>query len=200
MKNTTELANLYHQQYLESGNDYWESRGFNEQTIARFKLGLVVSPKTVDSVYFKGSPTIPYLTPDGYAYQIRVRSPKDGGPKYLPLVREHPGESKVHLFNARDSLESGVYITEGEIDCITLVQLGYPAVGVPGVSSWRSHWRYLLEDSEPTLILDPDEAGNQGREFIKRDLNCTEIHLEDLDLNDLLVHRGPESIHKLLGG
>ena len=51
-------------------------------------------------------------------------------------------------------------MVEGESDTQTLWHHGYPVVGVPGASSWRSEWSEHLDGIEKVhVIFEPDQGG-----------------------------------------
>jgi DNA primase len=56
-----------------------------------------------------------------------------------------------------------VYVCEGCIDTLSALQLGYPAVGVPGVQSFRDEWfpRFRAVP-QVYVVFDNDEAGRRG--------------------------------------
>lgn len=85
-------------------------------------------------------------------------------PRYLNVLGNTP------LYNA-DALQGhtgAVYICEGEIDTMTLVQMGYCAVGVPGARAFKRHWCHLFAGYEVYLALDGDAAGAAGAQHISR--------------------------------
>lgn len=56
-----------------------------------------------------------------------------------------------------------VFITEGELDAMVLVQNGYPAMGVPGAEAWQDTWDgYLTNLKRVWLVYDRDAAGEKG--------------------------------------
>ena len=61
-----------------------------------------------------------------------------------------------------------VYVCEGAIDTLSLLELGFVAIGVPGAAeiSAQSGWSYSLTVGEVVLALDNDEAGNEGADAI----------------------------------
>ena len=94
-----------------------------------------------------------------------------------------------------------MFLTEGEIDCITLNQLGVPAVGVPGAKNWKPHYRLLMEDYDRVVVLcDGDQAGREfGREVAERVDGVELVHLPDgEDVNSLWVNRA-EDLLKVVG-
>lgn len=55
-----------------------------------------------------------------------------------------------------------VVLVEGESDCHTLWYHGVPALGIPGVSTWRDNWVDFLEGIETVyVVVEPDEAGQK---------------------------------------
>src|SRR4030095_15700844 len=107
-------------------------RGLSLETIDKFLLGAAVAPAVLDEDA-KGMLAIPYMTPTG-PVALRFRRPphKADGPKYW-----QPEGSNLTIFNTPAFFESEdtITVTEGEMDCMTLVQAGIPAVGLPGATS-----------------------------------------------------------------
>ncbi|WP_235036219.1 toprim domain-containing protein [Arthrobacter sp. 18067] len=140
-----------------------EERGLTPDTIAKFRLGCVADPVESDEPA-RGRIAIPYLTPTG-PVSLRFRKmPEDPHPaKYW-----QPAGSTLTLFNTPVITEprDWICITEGEIDCMTAVQAGLPAVGLPGVSSWQDHYYAIFNGYERVLILaDNDDKAGQGAKF-----------------------------------
>jgi DNA primase len=102
---------------------------------------------------------IPTLGRKGAWYE-RIHRP-NGNPKY-----EGPKGASSHLYNPL-GLGPGaeeVWIAEGEFDCLSLVVVGIPAVGVLGAGNFNRHWALLFEGAEIVIAFDPDEAGNTQAE------------------------------------
>ncbi|MFI5497210.1 hypothetical protein [Actinoplanes sp. NPDC051859] len=55
-------------------------------------------------------------------------------------------DEPVRMFNvaAIHQADDEIHLCEGELDGIILDQIGLPAVGLPGVNSWRNHHRRML--------------------------------------------------------
>jgi 5S rRNA maturation endonuclease (ribonuclease M5)/KaiC/GvpD/RAD55 family RecA-like ATPase len=69
--------------------------------------------------------------------------------------------------------QDSVIITEGEFDCMTLDQLGFTAVGVPGALSWQDAWTNYLSDSKRIYIcFDNDDTGNSAAEKLASKLGA----------------------------
>lgn len=158
-----------HQKNLDTARDYLESRGFVEQTAVSFRLGVVdeLSEEDTDSRIL-GRLSIPYLTRAGVV-DLRYRCLRphscssDGCPKYLGSAG-----TDTRLFNVA-SLFGGrptVAVAEGELDAVTLVQCGIPAVAVPGVGNWKPHFDKLFDDFTKVYVY--ADGDDQGRKFAER--------------------------------
>jgi DNA primase len=184
-----------------------EQRHFSLETIDRFLLGAVVNPDVLDETG-RGMISIPYLTPAGPA-ALRFRRPpdKDTGPKYW-----QPPGSELTIFNTKAFFESEdtIAVTEGEMDCMTLIQAGIPAVGLPGATSWKSVYELIFEGYASVLICadnDDKEMKNgkhAGREFaakIAQKVPGPNVILmpEGHDVNSYYAEFGREALREHLG-
>jgi DNA primase len=86
-----------------------------------------------------------------------------------------------------------VLITEGEIDALSAIVMGFAAVGLPGWSHWKDAWTKDFIGKDVFLVLDADAAGQKGtadiaKRFMKAGLPCPrQLTLtEGQDLNDAL--------------
>lgn len=135
--------------------DYFVNRGLSQKTIDKFKLGYDSKKNLV---------TIPY-NPDYKGYVDRVL--REGNSKYY----KHGNE----LFNV-DALYSGtsdyVFVTEGQIDSMSFIEIGLSAVGLGGVNEVSKLVNQLK--SHPctkilVLALDNDKAGKRATgKFIEK--------------------------------
>jgi hypothetical protein len=56
-----------------------------------------------------------------------------------------------------------VHVTEGMVDCLSLMELGLPAVGVPGATSVKKAWVPLFDEvPEIVVAFGADEEGQRG--------------------------------------
>ena len=103
-----------------------------------------------------------------------------------------------------------IVVCEGELDAvITSGMLGIPAVGVPGVASWKSHFPKLFGGYDVIYIVgdnDIKEDGtNPGAEFSKRVanevMNSTIVTLPPgMDINDYYLAHGADATRTVLIG
>jgi len=95
------------------------------------------------------------------------------------------------LYN-HDVLDSpgALYLCEGEIDTLTLLQAGYPAIGIPGSGSFDPGWLDHFRAKRVVICLDPDPAGREAaarlaEEFTKRGIQHLRVDLPGgMDVND----------------
>lgn len=128
--------------------DYFLNRGLSKKTIDRFNLGYDPENNLV---------TIPY-NPDCKGYVDRVLW--DGNSKYY----KHGNE----LFNV-DTLYSGnsdyVFVTEGQIDSMSFIEIGLSAIGLGGVNEVSKLINQLKSHSCNKILvlaLDNDKAGKRA--------------------------------------
>lgn len=179
----------------ERVHQYLQGRGITGETALSYRLGYVAQALPGDGDYVNRL-AIPYITADGSVVDIRYRSLSDSGPKYL----SRPG-AVARLFSVRSLLTPGdtIYITEGEIDAVTLNQIGLPAVGIPGANQFQKHWSLLFADFDNVkIICDGDQAGRDfGKRLSQEIEGATVIHLADgLDVNEIYVSHGEEVLRE----
>lgn len=176
-----------------------EERKLLPEMLKRFGLGAVVSPEESDESYV-GRVAIPYLTPSGpVSLRFRAGPGSDHPAKYL-----QPKGTTLGLFHTWQVTqpEPWIAITEGEIDCITAVQCGIPTVGLPGVSSWKPHYRTIFAGYERVLILaDADKAGDGFAEKLEEMLPDPKVHRlpDGEDVNSFYCKHGSAGLRDYLG-
>lgn len=178
-----------------------EERRFSPEIIDKFMLGAVVNPAVLDEDA-KGMISIPYLTPAG-PVALRFRRPpaKETGPKYW-----QPEGSVLTIFNVNAffASEETIAITEGEMDAITLVQAGIPAVGIPGASAWKPHFKLLFEGFQSVLICADNDDTGAGRKFaakVSQNVPGPEVMLmpEGHDVNSYFAEHGRQALRDYMG-
>lgn len=180
----TELDRLHDRLLDPEGQqafDYWHlERRLSLFTIQAWKLG-------ADK---HGNPALPIRKPNGQLIGIKVRrmDTDESGAKY----RVHPSGVNPPLFGSHrfDPSLRYAHLTEGEIDAVSLAQMGYKNVlGVPGQGVWPDGSDELLKDCQRIwLWFDPDLAGDAGVEVRAKHLGihrCFRVPLPS-DVNDML--------------
>lgn len=164
--------------FLEKGaqnafeTSFFKNRGLTEETVKRFGLGY--NPQTNCALF---------PTADG-SYEVRSvqTSPNE------PLAFRYQKTGKVHLFHAEalhqaTQKPTPVWITEGILDALSILQCGGQAVALCGVNNTK----LLLEalDALPSLqaplilALDTDEAGQNCATQLQQQLTLRKIAWRD---------------------
>ena len=119
------------------------------------------------------------------------------------------------IFYNLDAIENEetVYITEGEIDCLSLYECGVEnVVSVPNGASVNGSvrleyldncWKYFVDKKKFILVLDNDAAGIRLQNELGRRLGYDRCYIVKYpigckDANDVLVKEGKEALLKVL--
>jgi hypothetical protein len=106
---------------------------------------------------------IPYFGEDGAEVAVRFRLALEKSPKRDDRFRWRKGSKPAlyGLWQLGQAREAGYsLLVEGESDCHALWYHDFPALGVPGSSSWRSEWAAALDDIDRIYaVVEPDEGG-----------------------------------------
>lgn len=181
--------------------EYLSRRGFSAAVAATFRLGVVRHP-IEGQERFTGRLSIPYLTRAGVV-NLRFRCLKQhlckavDCPKYLPAI----DGMESSLFNVNDTFKDSEVIAacEGELDAISCSVAGMPAVGIPGATQWKKHWRRVLEDF-PTVyaVGDGDSAGAKFNALLMKELKAIPIKMrEGEDANSEYQRGGAEGLRAI---
>ena len=201
-----EAAQRYAQTISQETLAVLEERGISEVVASAFQIGTITDPINGHEMY-AGWISIPYITAGGHCVGFKFRRLDDGKPKY-----GSPTGQKAHLYNVSDLTLPSKYIvvTEGELDAVvTSGVLGIPAVGVPGVAAWKSHFPKLFSGYETVFVVGDndvkEDGSNPGAEFAKRVanevMNSTIVTLPpSMDINDYYLANGAEATRNLLIG
>ena len=178
--------------------NYPEKRGLSKAILDRFKIGYVETwkhPNAPESV--TGSPRliIP-VTPTSYL----ARDTRENIPDYQKTyAKTKVGGSDI--FNGRafiDDLDKPIFIVEGEIDALSIMEVGGVAVGLGSTSNAKKLLKILEgKKLERPLILalDNDSAGRRAQDELAKLLQdkkipyiTAELTTKDVkDPNDMLV-------------
>lgn len=201
-----EAAQRYAQEINQETLDVLSARGISEEVAARFQLGTVTDPMNGHEMH-TGWLSIPYITAMEHCVGFKFRRLDDGKPKY-----GSPTGQKAHLYNVKDILVTSPFIVvcEGELDTvITSGMLDIPAVGVPGVQSWKPHFNKLFTGYDTVYVVGDndvkEDGSNPGAEFAKRVaseiLNSVIVTLPPgMDINDHYLQHGQDATRELLIG
>lgn len=158
------------------------SRGLTDQTLADFKIGEQLRDGKAYAVF-------PFFR-DGELVNVKYRNPDDK----RDMRQEAGAEPCLFGWHLIDPKVRTVAITEGEIDAMTLHQLGIPAVSInqgAGNHQWiEADWERLERFSEILICFDDDEAGKKGAAEVIQRLGverCKLVRLGAKDANQWLM-------------
>lgn len=106
---------------------------------------------------------IPFFDIRGNEYRSKIRVKYEGKDKYIYSAAHDSVNTNnipygLHWLDAYD--DDVLYLTEGETDCMTLRQAGYPAIGIMGANGYdTSYATYFSRFASIVLVRDNDEAG-----------------------------------------
>ena len=205
LKSSLEAAVQYNKDLNEEAINFLAGRGISKEVADQYLLGTIVVPVAGHENY-KGWLSIPYMTVMGHCVGFKFRRLDEGKPKYgAPLGQ------KGHLYNVSDIILTSEYIAvcEGELDTIVASAiLGIPAVGVPGVQAWKSHFTRMFTGYGRVYVIGDndlkDDGTNPGAEFsrmVAQEIgNATIVSLPaGMDLNDLYLAKGIEETKRTIG-
>jgi DNA primase len=146
-------------------SEYLASRALSPDTAVSHRLGYVAT-KHPGFERMVGRLAIPNICAAGHVVGLKFRALDDAEPKY---DQQHGQLSR--LFNLRSLNEDTdvMVLTEGELDTVTLTQMGVPAVAVPGASAWKPHHFRLFEGYRKVVLIQDDDKA--GRDMAKRILD-----------------------------
>jgi DNA primase len=132
---------------------------------------------------------IPYPHMQGVWYERQRRWLDDERkPKYMS-----PKHSEPHLYNPwfLGPNASIVYICEGELDTLSLITIGRPAVGMAGAGLFDRRWLHLFSHCDIVLALDGDDAGRKAEMKMAEYIDPQQLHFlkvpDGEDLNSMLI-------------
>ena len=137
-----------------ASTDCWAGRGLTQETVAKYHLGYDRAANAL---------TIPDQT--GRNVKLR-RLDTDGKGKYRQHRCDGWRQDTPYLADALESAEP-VVVVEGEIDALTLRQLGYNSCALRGAGQGGSA-EYVAANAKAAVVglFDADEAGRKGADAL----------------------------------
>lgn len=136
-------------------NTYLEKRGISKEIQNHFNIGYD------DNFKIYGVKNAVIIPTDMYSFTARNTEETDSKNKVRKVG--HNGFFGIWEIKKKDT----VFITEGEIDALSLYQIGEKAISLGGVANTKSLVKKLLEkeikDSTYILMLDNDSKGKEAQ-------------------------------------
>lgn len=203
-KSWERLTRLYEDQLPSSpAEKYLIQRGITKEAQNYFHLGFVGEPEPEERPYLNRL-SIPFIV-GSTCVGIKYRVLDDREPKYL----SSSGFEARRIFNPNilKSLHTKVYVCEGELDAITLTQLGVPAVAIPGANNWNPVAGRALRHRRIVVLADGDgktakgrEAGPKlGKQLLSSLDDCGMIIMEGTDVNQYFLDHGGDQLLEYIG-
>lgn len=155
--------------FLEAHENIWQTtypqkRGLSEEIINRFNLGYVDKwrhPKAPPTAPESPRLIIPTSPTSYFARDARTDIPEDQ--KQYAKSKVGP----VTLFNAQalENAEKPIFITEGEIDALSIIEAGGEAMALGSTTNQMALIKALLQSRQNQTILlalDNDDAGERA--------------------------------------
>jgi twinkle protein len=190
-------------------------RGISQETIARWPVQFApVGFPDEHGVVTRDSIVFHYLSGDAV---VNWKARTIGDPKLFTQMKG--GQKRFwNLDRVLAAKPDLVYVTEGEMDALSLAECGIPdeqilgfGGGAPGREGNFSDARYApvvdaleagLDPEKFCLVIDNDAAGNRLKSDLAHLLGvakCMHVELpQDFDVNDELLAAGPESLKILV--
>lgn len=169
-------------------------RGISLDTLKKFNIGYVGQwkhPKVASNSYVPDSPRL-IIPNDGGGYL--ARDTREGTSKY---AKQRVGNTGLFNSAALKQSEQPVYIVEGEIDALSIIDTGGQAVALCSTSNANKFLEVVKENTPAiTLIisLDTDDAGKKAADTISsglKELNISfyrhNLPVEYKDANEFLM-------------
>jgi DNA primase len=138
--------------------------------------------------YYRHKLLFPYYDPQGRPVYMQARAiDADAKPKELSMSGAIPVPYNIRLLNGEPGQ---IYLCEGVIDTLTLLEQGFPSVGIPGAANFKPAWAALFRNKSVHVAFDPDAPGESGAAKTIERLQAAGIEARRLapptgmDLND----------------
>lgn len=203
-----ETATLQYARHLDVAEEWLAGRGLDLEFARSEGLGVVTEPLDGHG-HLRGRLAIPYLTDYG-PVNITFRCMQNHICKEIPDHSKYAFLSgfKTNMYGVQsiDQAEDWIVMTEGEIDRLTWVQLGVPALGISGAKKWQDHWPLILEDfSTVYFVQDGDADGKLLYEKVSYKVDQAKTQVirikmpDGEDTNSMYLKRGKGYLMERLG-
>ena len=168
-------------------------RGISLDTLNRYKVGFVENWKNPKAPKMKPSPRL-IIPTSKYSYLARYA----GEGNYINYMGKEENKSKVgsvHIFNidALKSTDRPIFIVEGEIDALSIIDLGGVAIGMGSMGFSRQLKEGLAEIQKEKPIKNPfiialdSERDEEKKARVEQCVKDVEAVLDELGLHHYRV-------------
>ncbi|MFZ5645973.1 MAG: toprim domain-containing protein [Bacillota bacterium] len=225
------FAEECHKQLIPSDRRYWNNRGFTDEIIDLYTIGICNGNGSIQSVlkdegytkeelaesglfiidreyfaHWSDGKIYPYYLPNWDKGKVIDIQGRISGAEYkdlsLPKYKNMRG-SVSYLYNRGALKEDTVILAEGIPDTISLLVMGYNAVGSYGIGGIKDDWLPYFKEKNVYIVFDSDDPGQRGAYDLALRIgeNARIIALLDVkDVNELLVQHGPDKAREIIEG
>ena len=189
----TDQYRKWNQAINEEGNEgllYLQGRGLSLDIVNRFNIGYVSDWKHPKTEHFDQVPKTPrVIIPTGAGnYLARDVRPADEIPEeQRKYTKSKVGKVKLYNIEALKEAQGNVFIVEGEIDALSIIEVGGQAVGLGSASNKRAFLDYVKKYDPHvtfTILPDNDETGRKTATELQEALSELNKNAYILDLFD----------------
>lgn len=174
--------------FLQANKDIEKTdyhRGLTLETLNRFRVGFVESWKHPKAPKMQPSPRLIVPT-SRHSYLARHASEKDYI-NYRGQVENKSKVGRVRIFNPKALREAQkpIFITEGEIDALSIIDVGGEAVALGSANNVKKllKWLEQRKPAQPLIItLDNDKVGAKAANELAEGLERLEITFYRADI------------------
>lgn len=189
----TDQYRKWNQAINEEGNEgllYLQARGLSLDIVNRFNIGYVSDWKHPKTEHFDQVPKTPrVIIPTGPGnYLARDVRPVDEIPEeQRKYTKSKVGKVKLYNIEALKEAQGNVFVVEGEIDALSIIEVGGQAVGLGSASNKRAFLDYVKKYDPHvtfTILPDNDETGRKTAKELQEALSELDKKAYILDLFD----------------
>ncbi len=163
------LADYYHSHLDGEIKNALLQLGLREETLNFFRvgyddgshIGFTEQPNLLGN-FFKGRIVFPITDPQGQVVDLLGMAVTDEQPRYKSV-----SGSLSLAFNAPILGQSDViFICDGIVDALLLLQQGYPAIGLPGIRNFNPGWAQAFKNKDVFVVLEQSDVARRYGERI----------------------------------
>ena len=173
---------------LIDNTTYWKERGLTRETVSRFKIGYCPDFRVFKSEDGSGTWRALIIPITTHSFAIRNTDPnaehRNRHRKIGPSTLYNP--LKIDF----SKLDRAVFIVEGEIDALSVIQCGGAAVALRSTDNTQKLIDKLRANEPPERryifgLLDSDEAGREAERQLVEGLEGTNFLFKGYDLKEM---------------
>lgn len=171
-------------------SDYLAKRGISEGVQASFLIGYCPAWRSPTALKRGANPpaTPRVIIPTSrYSYIARDTRPAEGmSDREKQFSKMKEGTLELFNLKALETMQEPAFIVEGEIDALSIIELGYKALALGSTTNYKKLLDYVRENkpAQPLLIaLDADKSGKETADKLLAGLHDLNIEGYSVNIN-----------------